>query len=208
MKMKILTIYLNFILHPFIYFSNWKENKAHGTLTLAESILINWIPLIFDAFYKVLFIYLGVQTFDFFFERMNDIYSLMGSDSFTGKKVEIIKIIVEVILAPLMMWFGIKVQKIIIQLSLLIFGKDDPHESEKVEQILAMSLCSNIYKIVPIVGPIASGIAKVIYTYSGLKNILRLNTVQVVFVLIAPFMALMLFFTFMAFSITLIITGL
>jgi hypothetical protein len=159
-----------------------KEDKS---LSLAETILLSWPLVIVQGFYALISLNLNFYLMDNQ-STVNQFLSLLGGGHLAKlHRVLVTLQILQVIFAPLWMWFLYKFWSSFV----VFFGKlyNLPlNVRQSAEDICKVAMTSHFLLLIPIFGPFAKFICNFIYLFLGLRHNLLLSPLQSFMVLVAP----------------------
>ncbi len=176
------------------------NEKPYQFLHLAESVACAWPFAIMHAIYSILSIRLGIA----FVNQMQHLYDdtflsgFISFEIFEFKRWIILSVILGTVFFPLSAWVFVKFWKMITLFSLELFTVNIPDKgrTERVERMVASTLTSNLFLIIPIVGTLLKRISFFFIFFAGLRNNLGLSKVQSFVILMAPFLIFGFLLTF------------
>ena len=207
----ILYNYFQAFLHPFKFNGSLRnqrekeQNKwdAENTLRLAkegesrpetlmglsfvESVGVSWVFAILRALYAFFGLWLGKYAV----ESMG-----FGGQNFDSKKMILIFQIGQVVFFPLMAWIYVKFWTLLIIFFGILYDKEE-QSSEIADEILVSSLSTNIFLAIPVLGGFLQKASSLLFIFIGLRENMKLGTLQSLFVVISP---VILFFLILLFG--------
>lgn len=217
----LLNNYLQFLLHPIQNHKNLYDKrselermrkgrlfalvddnyKAESGLDFISLTTVSWIFVLVLAFYTLIFMHLGTTLSQTLLDK-GFLPGVVVSSMFQ-KKLLLITVLGEVAFFPLAAWIYVKFWKVLISFFSNLFAKEV--EPEAVDDVVNISLVSNFFLIIPIIGQFFKSISSVFYIFWGLKHNLKFTTTQSVIVIISPLIITSMFMLFMAMYIMLVI---
>lgn len=171
------------------------SSPTGGALSFLDAMSISWVMVLIKAIYAMVALLIGVYWLGILGDEGRFISGLKFWGT-TAQTITIFMIIFEVILFPLTLWFYTKFWGVVIR----FFGELFEVEGDMnqiSEQIVNHSLSSHLFLIIPVFGEMVKHLAGLTLIYAGLKNNMRLNTMQSLMVLLSP-LILLLFIMFLS----------
>lgn len=174
-----------------------EKNLLPKKLSIYESIGMSWAFIVINGLLKIWLINLVVYSF-FRFTELNDgiIGQFYASDGVFGFYVLIFSAILEVIFFPLFTLIIIQIWEFIIRGYARILELDN-EISQKVDDIMSVTLSSNILMIIPIFGGIAQKLTSIYLMYVGLRKQLHLKPMVCICIMLTPYLLLFGLFSFL-----------
>lgn len=179
-----------------------KKLKEDIGITFEQSLTVSWIFVIFNAFYSLIGMFMGLHLFESF--SLEDSF-ITYSESFLGF-TSIFFLVLKVVFFPLVFWFYGKFWVNIIKVFANIFEKDGDIETVG-EEIVSHAFTTHTFLVIPIIGLLLHRVANIVYLFGGLKRNLGFNTLQSILVIICPLVLLLFSFFLMAVSVAMMFTG-
>ena len=198
----IFTTYSTYLIHPFktheALISNDKEYLPRD-ISLYESLGISWLFIILSAFFKLVVLTFFLSIFlDLSADASELIESVYSGDRYVGFYFVILSTILDAVFFPLITLFVIQFWDLVIKFYAYICGIEGDID-KKSKDILSISLSSNMFVIIPILGDVFQRFAQIIQMYAGLRRQLNFSAGASLCVLLTPYL-------FLAGFITLILT--
>lgn len=183
-----------YLVHPFRshdFLLNSDSTFLPKKVGVYESLGASWAFVVINGLVRIWLINLVLLSF-YHFTSPGDglIDQLYLGDGHAGYYFLILTTILDVIFYPLFVLFLIQLWEFIIS----FFGKLLAVEgdlSAKAQDIIAVSLSSHIFMIIPIFGSMAQKIASFILMYAGLRKQLSASPLLCVCILMTPFVMLL-----------------
>lgn len=194
--------YIHYLIHPVKtheYLMNGHTDEFKPVrFSVYESLSISWVFIVLNALFRIVLINYFLLTF---VDLMNDdlpfISDVIAISEFPSFYLVIFSAILDVIFYPLFGIFIIQFWEFIIKVYARLLDTEGDIV-KKSHDILAVSLSSNILKIVPIVGAPSQSLANLILMYTGLRVQLDASPSLCVCILLTPMLliiGLIFFFT-------------
>ncbi len=159
--------------------------KAGGkSLSFSECVGISWIFALFKAMYTLITIHLGVHLFNFVSSKSEFQDLFLSNIKYSGQKIVIFWVLLEVVFFPILVWFYIKFWSVIIRFFVNLFETDSSEES--LNQVLNHSLSANVFLLIPVFGDFIKHISSLLFIFAGLRKNLGMTQLQSLLVMISP----------------------
>lgn len=179
-----------------------KKLREDIGVTFEQSLCVSWILVIFNAFYSLIGMFMGLHLFQSF--NVDESF-INYSESMLGF-TSIFFLILKVIFFPLVFWFYGKFWVNIIKVFANLFEKEA--DVEKIgQEIVSHAFTTHTFLVIPIIGLLLHRVANVVYLFGGLKRNLGFNTFQSILVILCPLILLLFSFFLMAVSVAMMLTG-
>lgn len=194
--------YIHYLVHPFKTHDSFLGKDTNFTsfpikMSVYESLGTSWIFVVFNGIARIFLINFVIYAFLQISASGPGIFSeLSNEDGFIGFYFLILSTILDVIFFPLITLFIIQFWEFTIKL----FGKllgDDEDLDDKAKSIMAVTLSSNIFLMIPIVGGIAQKISSLILMYAGLRRQLNASAALSVCIIMFPMFLMLVIFSLM-----------
>lgn len=219
---KILYGYFTYFLHPLQVNNYFRKNREEAraltgpflldeetSLVLRDDILnldfshvlsVSWVFVIINCIYSLLLLNLGA-----FLLRLVDTSGVLASN-FSNPKSLIFFTLAQAVFFPLGFYFFAKIWEKIVTFFALIFNPEIEDIEAVSEQVVAVSLTTHTFLLIPILGSFIFYIAFAIYLFGGLKYNLGFKTLPALMTILSPFFVLgFIFLVFFLLIVSLII---
>ena len=169
------------------------DDNGPYTLSLTELLGTSWIFVFVKAIYGVIGIYIGISLYSDFTENASEYLEFIDQLSFNTRKWALISILVDAVFFPLYGLTYVKLWEVLIRTFARLFGKQ-ASDDDAYEQVVAYSLVSNLFLLVPILGGIVRFFASFVYLFVGLKRNLGFSRIQAMVTLVSPLVLICTFF--------------
>lgn len=190
------------LLHPFEVNKLYKKMRLFGQtqmrlggftlkrLELTESLSISWLIFIFRSIFNILALHLLALFIEYSdFSIFSD--SLPGINrSLFGNRIFFLALAFEVIFFPVITWIYVEFWRIFIGFMGALFEKSEANLEAVCEEILVVSLSSNLLRLIPLVGEFSFGVSRVLALFAGLRVNLGFSLSQAIICLTAPFLVM------------------
>ncbi len=217
---KILYGYFTYFLHPlkvnYYFRKNREDARAHtkpflvddeASLKLEEDVLqldfsdvllISWIFVLINCIYSLLLLNLGATLL-----RMVDTTGNLG-EKLGNPRWMIFFTLAQAVLFPVVFYVFAKIWAKIVEFFALIFNPEIEDVESVSSQIVAVSLSTHTFLLVPVLGTFIFYMAFFVYLFGGLKYNLGLRTLPGILTILSP----LFFLGFVFFVIILLIVSL
>ena len=178
-----------------------KENIPF--LSLEETVGVSWLLDAFAAFYRILWMYLGIQ----FFAYQADLSSAQMLTQFFREQIQtasqmvfLFWVLMGVVFFPISTWFYAKFWTVLIKFFADLFERDnDENLDDIVNQVICQSLTAHSLYLIPIVGKSLSHFLGLFYLFVGLRQNFGFTNTQSALVIVSPLILMAItFFSFVA----------
>lgn len=179
-----------------------KQLKEDFAVSFEQSLCVSWLFVIFNAFYSLIGMFMGLHLFESF--NINE-GLISYSQSFLGF-TSIFFLILKVVFFPIVFWFYGKFWVNIIKMFANIFEKEA--DAEVIgQEIVSHAFTTHTLLVIPIFGLLLHRVANIVYLFGGLKRNMGFNTLQSILVILCPLFLLLFSFFLMAVSVGMMLTG-
>jgi hypothetical protein len=176
---KILENYLFHFIHPYQGGSRYIFNRQH--VKTDEALAISWILVMLQTAYFLAGIHLGIS----FSEHFQINAGMQLSERIF--RIVLFIALLKALFFPLWGWVTIQFWSVIIKFFAQLYDKEEKLLlSEQAQFIAASSLVSNLFLLVPILGPPIRTISSLFYIFAGTRKVLHFSALQSAIVIISP----------------------
>jgi hypothetical protein len=165
-----------------------KLNEDSG-ITWNESLLISWFFSILQLFYVLLGMLLGLEVFSSYSAEDTLLSPFLLDANF--KKI-LYLMLFQGVLFPVSFWISSTFWSLLIKSFARLFEKDEENMQNVTEGIVATSLTSHAFLIIPVLGQFLFKVTTLIYIFAGLRRNLNLSVLQSFLVILCPLLLVLL----------------
>ena len=176
---EIFSRYITVFLHPitshnYFRYSRWQLSEdTIQPLSFEETVSVSWIFVIIKAFYTLIFINAGLKI------------SLLGDNTVYFLTIA------EIILFPLIAFLYAKFWESLIGTFVEFYGFKEGSIDKPISEIVNLSICSNTFLLVPLLGNTLRFFSALFFLFVGLKNNLHFSNLQSLLIICSPLFVLM-----------------
>ncbi len=179
-----------------------KSEEEKVGVTFHEAMSISWIFAIFHATYLLIGMTMGLNSNEWAGEEFA---GMMNSASAGIMAYSVFSLLLNVVLFPLYFWLYGRFWINLLKICTNVFEKieDEEEVESRCEEVVAQSLTSYTFLVIPIIGDFLHKLSFLIFLYAGLRRNLGLNLFQSITILLCPLLLILLliFLMFMSFAL-------
>ena len=183
-----------YLVHPFRshdFFLKSDSDFLPKKLGIYESLGASWAFVVINGIVRIWLINLVLVSF-YEFTAQGDglIDQLYHADGFTGYYFLVMSTILDVIFYPLFVLFVIQFWEFVIS----FFGKwlgVQGDLTQKAQDIMAVSLSSHLFMVIPIFGAMAQKLASLVLMYAGLRKQLNASPAMCICIMLTPILIIL-----------------
>lgn len=210
--------YLHFFLHPFKAQEalaieregefDPKDNPWLIRPSLLDFLGLSWALACVKGLYGLLAMIMGLKSWNWPGINQGLASKFLGPQFFNANKVLIFYILLEVVLFPLSAFVFIKFWGLLIRFFIKLYDMEFASEQKAIDSVLAASLTSNVFFLVPVMGDVARHLSSIIYLFAGLRQNLKMSILQSLIVVISPLFILFFALLVMGLYVAVLLTAL
>jgi hypothetical protein len=174
-----------------------KKLDSDFGITWNESLIVSWLFSLIQLFYILLGTHLGLEMFSSYSGQETSFSPFL---LIATKERVIYMLLFQGVLFPVFFWITTTFWTLLINSSAKLFEKDDNRTQQVAEEIIATSLTSHTFLIIPILGPFFFKVTTLIYLFGGLKKNLEFSSLQSFLVILFP-LIIFLLMSFLLFAL-------
>lgn len=191
--------YFHGLIHPLKTYDELAANPQKKHLSFLEAISCSWLMVVFNALIRLVFIAFALKAYFSMSESEDFIWTEgLSYSSLGGHYLLILSAIIDIFLFPIISYVFIHIWLFLLRVFASYMRLSGDIEM-KSKEIISVSMSSYALYLIPFIGDFLQKFSQYTLMFMGLKNHLKMRSIDAFLILLTPFLLLIAMTTLFSF---------